>query len=240
MLYGSLVGEKGLSASHRRVIELVGMNKTVLEVGCSTGYISRILTQRNRCVVDGIEIDPEAAEEAKRYCRQVWVGSVEDEGLLSLIEEQYDVITLGDVLEHLVDPGGVLKRLPKLLSPDGYFLISLPNVASWPVRRALFFKGNFDYTESGVLDKTHLHFYTYHSIDRLIKEAEYALLQKEVIDATFPLESSLSGLRFFRRFVPLLRRHFVAKYPNLCALQLIIKATPLRRPQGRTESRCAE
>jgi SAM-dependent methyltransferase len=214
------------------MIEHVGTNKTVLEVGCSTGYVSRILTQRNGCIVDGIEIDPRAAEEARKYCRQVWVGSVEDEGLLSHIEEWYDVITLGDVLEHLVDPVGALKRLSRLLRPGGYLLISLPNVASWPVRRGLFFKGDFDYTESGVLDKTHLHFYTYYSIDRLIEEAKYTLLQKEVVSATFPLETTLAGLRLFRRLVLPLRRLFVSKYPNLSALQLIIKAAPVARPQG--------
>jgi 2-polyprenyl-3-methyl-5-hydroxy-6-metoxy-1,4-benzoquinol methylase len=79
--------------------------------------------------------------------------------LIEIKEQKFDVILIGDVLEHMVDPGKVLSELKKFLKPEGKFVISLPNVAHYSVRFGLL-KGRWNMTNSGILDKTHLRFFT--------------------------------------------------------------------------------
>jgi SAM-dependent methyltransferase len=125
--------------------------------------------------VTGIELDPEAARRAERYCERVIVGDVEHldvEGELD--ESSFDVVVFGDVLEHLKDPLAALKRLRFALQPEGYVVASIPNVAHGSVRLALL-RGRFRYRSLGLLDETHLRFFTRESVEQLFEDGGFMI-----------------------------------------------------------------
>ena len=156
--------------SHTLMVELVGGSKRVLDVGCATGYLARTLGERG-CTVSGIEPDEMAAEEARPYLDRLIVGNVETLDLdESFGEERFDVVVFGDVLEHLLDPLATLRKCRRLLADRGTVVASIPNVAHGSVRLALM-AGRFDYQPLGLLDSTHLRFFTRASIDELFREA---------------------------------------------------------------------
>lgn len=153
---------------HAWMIRLVGREKRVLDIGCATGYLAERFA-RNGCRVTGIEMDPAAAEEARRHCERVIVGGADQPGTLESAGGGFDVIVCGDVLEHMAAPERALTLLRKLLVPGGSLLVSLPNVAYARVRLDLL-RGRFEYQETGILDRTHLRFFTRHSARRLFAE----------------------------------------------------------------------
>lgn len=156
--------------SHTLMVELVGGTKRVLDVGCSTGFLARTLVERG-CTVSGLECDPESAEEARPYLTRLVVGDVEQTDLAEAFgDERFDVIVFGDVLEHLVDPLAVLRSAGRLLADRGSVVASIPNVAHGSVRLALL-AGRFDYQPLGLLDSTHLRFFTRSSIEALFRDA---------------------------------------------------------------------
>jgi O-antigen biosynthesis protein len=161
---------------HADVVGLVGASRRVLELGTATGYMSRALTERG-CEVVGIELDPEMAERAGEFCERMIVGDVETLDLERELDgELFDAIVAADVLEHLKDPLRLLQRLRPFLEPDGCLVISIPNVAHGSVRLALL-SGRFDYQDIGLLDSTHLRFFTRETLERLLDEAELGLAE---------------------------------------------------------------
>lgn len=162
------------NSSHTLIVEMVGRDKNVLDVGTATGFLAEVLAERG-CVVTGIEIDTEAARQAEGRCERVVVGDVETLDLSAeLDEESYDVIIFGDVLEHLKDPLRTLVRLKHFLKPEGYVIASIPNVAHGSVRLALL-QGRFEYQPMGLLDNTHLRFYTRKSMEQLFTDAGFLI-----------------------------------------------------------------
>ena len=155
------------------MVELIGSNKRVLDVGCANGYLAKVLVERG-CTVSGVEYDEKAAEEARPVLERLVVGDLER---LDLVEElgtgQFDVIVFGDVLEHLRDPLPVLRASRALLAPGGYAVISIPNVAHGSVRISLL-KGRFDYRPLGLLDSTHIRFFTRDNLKALLRDAGFA------------------------------------------------------------------
>jgi len=145
--------------SHTLMVELIGGSKRVLDVGCATGYLARALRDRD-CSVSGLEFDPVAAEEARPHLDTLVVGNAEEIDLLEAFGEQrFDVVVFGDVLEHLRDPLAVLRSARRLLDDGGSVVASIPNVAHGSLRLALM-AGRFDYQPLGLLDSTHLRFFT--------------------------------------------------------------------------------
>ena len=176
--YGFEVNLNDKNHASTKGIELIGFNKKVLEFGCATGFISKILKDRG-CTVIGIEIDKCAAKKAEDYCDRVIVGDLESLDFNeSLGHEIFDVIYFGDVLEHLKDPKRILLGIKNFLSKDGYLVISVPNIAHWSTRLELF-DGNFDYQTIGILDDSHLRFFTKKSITNLLESCGYFI---EAID----------------------------------------------------------
>lgn len=146
----------------RAELALIPERSRVLEVGTASGAMSQAL-KRKGCVVTGIEIDPEMASAARRICARMVVGNVEELDLDAELLESFDVVLCGDVLEHLRDPRAVVQKLARCLSADGYFVVSLPNVAHGSVRLSLL-GGDFRYRSEGLLDATHLRFFTLESL----------------------------------------------------------------------------
>lgn len=161
--------------------KIVGENKTILDVGCASGYLGELLMKEGN-VLYGIDGNKEAIEIAsKKYQKAVCfdLNDTDVDRLQTLFEGMtFDAIIFADVLEHLVDPETTLQNFSKLLKSDGRIVISLPNVALWRVRLNLLF-GRFDYTDYGVLDRTHLHLYTFKTSKELIKNTGFSIVSEQ-------------------------------------------------------------
>lgn len=146
----------------------------VLDVGCSIGATGEFLKSRYQAEVVGIEYEPEMAKVAEKVLDRVIVGDVEQLELNSLLPEQYfDCIIFGDVLEHLKDPWQLLSTVSNHLSPDGVIIVSIPNVRHYSTILALLF-GRWPYRDRGIHDRTHLRFFTLHSIKDMLTQAGFA------------------------------------------------------------------
>jgi 2-polyprenyl-3-methyl-5-hydroxy-6-metoxy-1,4-benzoquinol methylase len=136
------------------------------------------------CVVTGIEQDPEMAKIAEKHCTKMIVGDVENLNLSEL--GTYDAIILGDVVEHLRNPREFLQKTGKLLNKGGKILISLPNVANIWVRLNLLF-GRFNYSRVGILDETHLRFFTLETSKKIARDSGLEVISTNVTPIPLPL-----------------------------------------------------
>ncbi len=161
---------------HARLLELVGTDKRVLDVGCSSGYLARPLVERG-CVVVGIERDPDAARIAQLVCDEVVVGDVE-ELELPFEPASFDVVLCGDLIEHLRDPHAFLVRIRPYLRERGRLVLSTPNVANWSIRLGLL-AGRWRYTDRGILDRTHAHLFTHATLLEALLSAGYQPIEVE-------------------------------------------------------------
>jgi len=157
------------------LFRVVEPNKKVLDVGCSTGSLGAQLKKKKNCFVVGIDREEKLAKEAAEVYDDVIVADVEKLDRLLYPSGFFDIIVFGDVLEHTVHPECVLKKFKPYLSSDGYILISLPNIAYWTVRIDLLF-GIFEYGNKGILDKTHLHFYTLKTAKQMIEGSGFRVV----------------------------------------------------------------
>lgn len=150
--------------------EWVPVGATVLELGPAEGYFTRHLQETRQCVIDAVEIDHAMAEKARPWCRLLVEGDLDSMVLGDIFSAgSYDVIVLADVLEHLRFPDRLLRQLSGLLKTDGACLISVPNIAYGGLIAELL-EGHFDYRSEGLLDRTHLRFFTQHSLATLLSE----------------------------------------------------------------------
>lgn len=159
---------------NRIFVEEARKYKTVLETGCSTGFLSRRIAADGARIV-GIEIDKEAAELAKGNCQRVLSCDLNSPEWVTAIGERFDLVTFGDVLEHLHNPLAVLRQTRELLNPGGRVLICLPNIVHWTIR-AKILVGRFRYQSVGILDFTHMRFFTIESAREMMSEAGYRIL----------------------------------------------------------------
>jgi 2-polyprenyl-3-methyl-5-hydroxy-6-metoxy-1,4-benzoquinol methylase len=134
----------------------------VLDVGCDTGRFGEALRVRKAAVVDGIERDPAAAEQARSRLRAVWQRSLDDAAAFEGLGP-YDAVLFLDVLEHLFDPWQVLRNAARVLRPGGAVHAVVPNVAHVSVVRRLA-QGRFEYADFGTMDRTHVRWFTRESI----------------------------------------------------------------------------
>jgi len=156
-------------SSHSVILDWLGegRGRRLLDVGAADGLLSRFLTARG-WKVTGIEANPLAAAAGAAHCEHMIVADI-DAGLPSL-DGDFDAIVCADVLEHLRDPAGTLMALRRSLAAGGQVVISIPNVAHAWVRLSLL-TGRFDYAERGILDRTHLRFFTRRTLGALVTGA---------------------------------------------------------------------
>jgi 2-polyprenyl-3-methyl-5-hydroxy-6-metoxy-1,4-benzoquinol methylase len=160
---------KNSFSTHSQILDLIGANKTILDVGCNKGYIGEHADKTNTFY--GLEYDEVALADAKKIYKAVSKYDLNNLQDLHFEVDSFDVIVFADVLEHVLYPDEVLKFFKKYLKKDGYIVISVPNIANWKVRFDLIF-GKFDYTETGIMDRTHLHLYTFKSAQLLVQSAQ--------------------------------------------------------------------
>lgn len=155
-------------ADRKELLTLIdNVPKKVLDIGCATGVFGKLLKDKYNCCVTGIEINKRICKIAENNIDKVICCNVETN--FPEIKDKFDIIILADILEHLKNPENLLNNIKNLLNSNGYIIISVPNVSHYSVVMNLLW-GNWDYTSSGILDKTHLRFFTFNSIKRMLKE----------------------------------------------------------------------
>ena len=153
----------------------------ILDVGTASGYLGKILSGRGHSIT-GIENDVETAEKAKAYYDSFELADIET--FEFPYRNEFDYILFADVLEHLRDPEAVLRRCIPALKESGKIIISVPNVANILVRMSLLF-GKFDYMERGILDRTHMRFFTLRSLMKMMTDVDCRVLN---VIPTLPMQ----------------------------------------------------
>jgi SAM-dependent methyltransferase len=160
-----------------KALRWVEPGRSVLEIGTGAGGVVRLLRNRLNCRVVGVDMDARFELSASQFCEKFVVGDITRAGTRSAAAGEYDYVLLFDVLEHLVDPGLLLRQLAaELLRANDKLIITLPNVLVWHTRCKFLF-GRFEYTEFGTLDRTHLRFFTPASARRVLQESGFRILK---------------------------------------------------------------
>lgn len=173
--YTANIQLRGVNDTHTLALGRVPANADVLDLGLADGSVAAVLQQMG-CRVWGVELDEVDAEAARPFCQDVVVGDLNTLELAEVFPDQrFDVVLMLDVLEHLADPARVLRQVTGVLADGGWGVISLPNVAHVSLRLSLL-DGHFDYTEAGLLDRTHLRFFDRQGVDTLLDDTEWTML----------------------------------------------------------------
>ncbi len=202
------------------IAELVPIGSRVLDVGCGTGALSVVLRDERQATVVGIEPDVSRAARAAERGIDVHVGVLTP--ALRAVVGTFDVAIYADVLEHLPDPLGELVKVAPFLRPEGVVVVSVPNVAHWSVRLDLL-RGRFRYARFGIMDATHLRWFTEETIRQVMDQAGLDVVRVQQTAGTMLLcyrETRLAKIpeRWRSRVVRRLSRVF----PRLFGCQHIV------------------
>jgi 2-polyprenyl-3-methyl-5-hydroxy-6-metoxy-1,4-benzoquinol methylase len=211
-------------SSHSVILRWLGegRGRKLLDVGAADGLLSRRLSELGWRVT-AIEGDPALAQAGARYCERMITLNLDRE--IPVGEGPFDVIVYGDVLEHLVDPLRVLVELDRTLAPGGFVVISVPNIAHLWIRLLLLF-GRFDYLDRGILDHSHLRFFTERSLRAMLADA--GLLIERFTATPAPLYQILP-VSWHRRWVAAthsVNALIARKVRRLLGYQFIVLAHP--------------
>ena len=192
-----------------RILELVGgPGRRVLDVACGPGHIGEQLRSRGNYVV-GVEVSAAAAQEARTKLDEVHSFDVEDPWPAEVLEQSFDVVVLGEVLEHIFDPVEVLRVVHRVLAPNGRVVITTPNFLVWIARLQVLF-GRFRYQRYGLFDFGHIRWFTYDYLRQVVSEAGF------VIDTEWHVPHP-------KRLVRLTKA-----WPSLFALNFVVSASKAR------------
>jgi SAM-dependent methyltransferase len=225
--YHAEPGRTPVSVEKQAVLDRIPAGARVLEVGAHTGFFSACLRERG-CRVTALEVDPRAAAHAAASADRLVVGDVEDAAVRARLDGPFDVVLFMHVLEHLVDPWAVLRAMRGQVAHDGRVIVLLPNVACWRIRKALFLGGAFEYEDTGILDRTHLRFFTLDSMRGLLETSGYTVGECVGTDVCVPFERRLSQLPLGRGLAARWHRWLASRHPNLCTEIALLSATPRR------------
>jgi MoaA/NifB/PqqE/SkfB family radical SAM enzyme/SAM-dependent methyltransferase len=149
--------------------------KRVLDIGCAGGSAGATLKKRQDCEVVGVELVESVAEEARGKLDNVITGNIESV-IEDLPDNYFDCLVMSDVIEHLKDPWSALAKLKTKLVEDAVLVCSIPNVRYWPILKGVI-EGKWEYEDEGVLDKTHLRFFTKNSMYDLLDKAGFEIMK---------------------------------------------------------------
>jgi 2-polyprenyl-3-methyl-5-hydroxy-6-metoxy-1,4-benzoquinol methylase len=169
----------------------------VLELGCGSGLFGEALKRSGVREVVGIEASPGPARAAAQRLDRVIVANVERDPL-DLPADGFDCLVCNDVLEHLTDPWAALKKLQPCVRAQGWLIVSIPNVRHHKVVRRLIWPGQWRYEDDGILDRTHLRFFTRSSARELVESAGFRIERMEGINpSSLPLWLRLINVAVF-------------------------------------------
>lgn len=188
---------------------------TVIDIGCGNGAFSSVVKERTKAEVWGVEYMAREAGEAEKVLDKVFSGSIE-ENMEKLPNNYFEVAYFNDVLEHLVDPYKVLRDFKQKMVAGGIVISSIPNIRYHNALMPILFKKDFRYRGHGVMDHTHLRFFTNKSIRRMYEEAGYEIVQHEGINRSKSLKPVLYN-------IPVLFTHIDIFYPQYATVAKVIK-----------------
>jgi SAM-dependent methyltransferase len=189
-----------------------------LDVGCGAGDNARILAEHG-WTVHGITLSQVEHASAVHVCSKVWVHDL-DTGLPQETEGQYDLAVFSHVLEHLRTPESLLRQISRVLRPGGQIIVALPNVLNWH-QRVLFLLGRFNYTDQGIMDVTHLRFYTYSSGRAMLEACGFRVVSAKTAGSVLPWGPIR---RVIPSFTSAVDRFFCLIRPGLFGRQLLYLA----------------
>ena len=202
------------------VVSLVPRGGRVLDVGCGTGGLTALVRDECSARVVGVEPDPLRAARARERGIEVHEGVLTSS--LASVLGTFDVVLYADVLEHLVDPLGELEKVAQFLAPDGVIIISVPNVAHWSVRVNLL-RGRFNYAPMGIMDATHLRWFTSRTLLQLLKRAGFTPVQiKHSSGGFLPCYQNTMLSRIPTRLRNAAIRRLIKFVPTLFACQFVM------------------
>jgi len=204
---------------HKLTFDLIASNSRVLDIGCATGYFAKELLTKN-CETWGVDKNRSATKKAAKYCKEVTVCNLDEAISLPVPKKYFDYVIMLDVMEHLLYPEKILSIVKKHLKRDGRIIVSVPNIAHASIRWMLFM-GKFEYANTGILDNTHVKFYTRRSFEKLLKQNGYKTLNMVPTNGA----CKVPFLYKFTDRLPVTWQYFlVKKYPTLFAFQFIAVA----------------
>ena len=204
------------------IVERVPRGSAVLELGTATGYLGRFLGEQWDCTVDGMELSQDMASVARPAYRQLIVADLEEAPLREHFPAGgYDVAICADVLEHLYDPAAIVAQTKGMLKPGGRLIVSVPNTAYAGLILDLI-DGNFEYSELGLLDRTHIRFFTRATITRMIEKQGFRINDVDAVRWSFEQSEFYPRLR--NRPLPL--KNYLFARPDGDVYQLILVAEP--------------
>lgn len=161
------------------ILNFINIEKPViLDIGCSDGQMGEIIKKEKDAIVFGVDISESAISEAKSKIDDAYILNIEEEILKwpeEIKNQKYDYIIISEVLEHIVEPEKFLEKLKEVIQKNTEIIITVPNILFWKNRLRIFF-GNFDYTEQGLMDEGHVHFFSWQSFKKTIWRAGYEII----------------------------------------------------------------
>lgn len=204
--------------SRNIILQMIKPNSCVLEFGCANGNMTRYMSEQMNCAVYIVEYEKEAFQQAITYAVDGVCGDILEYAWMTKFETKFDYVIFADVLEHLAQPQQVLEQVKKVLKYDGSVLISVPNIAHNDILIKLF-NDEFEYTPTGILDDTHIHFFTNRSLEKCCNEAGYNILQKRyTVLNTGTTEQGIENSSHILRNL-LRERHYGNVYQNIVELK---------------------
>ena len=194
----------------------------VLDIGAGTGALAARLRDSKGATVVCVEPDRERSQLAAQ--RGLVVHATDLETFAATVPEPFDVAILADVIEHLAYPGPVLATARRLLKPSGHLLVSAPNVAHWTLRTALL-RGRFDYEPTGLMDATHLRWFTRASLHRMLERCGFVVEDSVgTLGSWHPAYSRLPWSLIPPRLRTGLIRRLVRRFPTVFGVQHVVRA----------------
>lgn len=224
-------------------VEITYDNSAILDVGAGRGSLGEALKKKGYKVY-AIESNEAAADEASQKVDHVITLDLHDIKGMRLIlgEQKFKYIIFSDVLEHVYDPLDVIKNYRSFLTEDGLILISLPNAVNW-LNRIRFMLGHFNYEMTGVMDRTHIRFFTFYSAKKLVQASQCVILKMDctpfITRAFLPMikrwfnrkkDVSINSIitspyyRFYEKFIYPIEYRITRMLPSLFAFRMIIVA----------------
>lgn len=209
--------KKKFFSSHTATTKLITKNSTVLDLGCGDGCFSDYLKKNTQCLITGVDINK--IENKKKFIFEKFIVYNLNLGLPKINLSKFDYILLLDLIEHLDDPDKFINELRKKIKikNNTKIIISTPNVAFFLIRLGLLF-GFFDYSDRGILDKTHKRLFTYNSLKKILKKNKFELIKEMGVPAPFAL---VIGDNFFSNFLVLINIFLIYFFKTLFSYQML-------------------
>lgn len=213
------------------VIDMIPNGARVLDVGCGTGSVSVQIVANRACSLVGVEPDEARASKARERGIDVSCGILTSALIHDLGE--FDIVLFADVLEHVADPHALLELAKTALAPGGRIVASVPNIAHWSVRTELL-RGRFEYRKWGIMDATHLRWFT-ESTFQLMFEACGMRVEQRRVTAGIDLDcynERLPWTKMSRSTRTRIIRRAIRLWPRLFGCQLVFRSAPLTPVRG--------